>query len=149
MKKRAYSLLVTIIVLFLLAGTAFFIRYRTKINLAQNKVRGTVAVAPTDFVRDSVNAVEIIFTSGRKINGRTSANTVLAALANIAKENNLSVKTKNYDFGTLVEGIGGLTNTKEAFWMYQVNGKPGDKAADQYQIKSGDEVVWEYTKIKN
>ena len=147
MKKRAYSLLVTIIVLFLLAGAAFFIRHQTRINPARDNVQRTEVAVPTDSLKNIVNSVEIIFTSTHRINGKTSENTVLAALETIAKENNLSVKTKPSSFGVLVEGIDGYFNTKEAFWMYQVNGKAGNVAADRYIINSEDTIVWEYKKI--
>ena len=149
MKKRAYSLLVTIIVLFLLAGAALFLRYNTSVRIASvnKQVKGTGTTASTNSSVNSNNTVKIIFSDKFFVSGSTSAKTAFEALVNVAQQNNISIKTKDYDFGKMVESIKDTVNTKESFWMYQVNGKPGDKAADQYQIKPGDEVVWEYKKI--
>lgn len=151
MKKRAYSLLVTIIVLFLLAGTALFLRYNANVRIASvnKQVKGIDTTAPTNSLVNSNNTVKIIFSDQFSVSSFTSAKTAFEALVNVAQKNNITVKTKDYDFGKMVESIKDTVNTKENFWMYQVNGKPGDKASDRFEINPGDEVVWEYTKIKN
>lgn len=151
MKKRAYSLLVTIIVLFLLAGAALFLRYNTSVRIASvnKQVKGIGTTTSTDSSVNSNNTVKIIFSDKFVVSGSTSAKTAFEALTNIAQKNNITVKTKDYDFGKMVERIKDTVNTKEYFWMYKVNSKPADRAADRFEINPGDEVVWEYTKIQN
>ncbi|MCL4382460.1 MAG: DUF4430 domain-containing protein [Patescibacteria group bacterium] len=75
-----------------------------------------------------------------------SAKTALEALQNLAKQENLDLKTKQYDFGVFVEGIGGVENTKEKAWIYFINGKSAEVAADKYELKNGDIIEWKYIK---
>ena len=67
------------------------------------------------------------------------------ALQVVAKDETLEVKTKEYDFGILVESIGEYDNGEKA-WMYYVNGVLGDKSADKYELKDNDVVLWRYEK---
>ena len=41
---------------------------------------------------------------------------------------------------------GGTENTKDLSWIYFVNGKSGEVAADKYELKNGDKVEWKYMK---
>lgn len=75
-----------------------------------------------------------------------SAKTAFEALQNLAKQENLDLKTKQYDFGVFVEGIGGVENTKEKAWIYFINGKSAEVAADKYELKNGDIIEWKYIK---
>lgn len=47
-----------------------------------------------------------------------------------------------FSFGLLVCGIGGHTASDSAFWLYKVNHVAPEVGADQFPIKSGDEVLW-------
>lgn len=67
------------------------------------------------------------------------------ALVLIAKNNNLELQTKQYDFGIFVEGVGDQKMTKDKAWIYYVNGKSGEVASDTYVLKQGDIVEWKYT----
>ena len=73
-----------------------------------------------------------------------SAKTAFEALQNLAQQENLDLKTKQYDFGVFVEGIGGVENTKEKAWIYFINGKSAEVAADKYELKNGDIIEWKY-----
>jgi hypothetical protein len=42
--------------------------------------------------------------------------------------------------------IGGKTNTKDKVWIYLINGKSGDMAADKYILKPEDKIEWKYLK---
>lgn len=80
--------------------------------------------------------------------GVTEATTVYASLEKAAKDNDWELLSKDYDFGKLVVSIGGTASGKDMAWIYYVNGKPGDKAADKFKLVSGDKVEWKYEAVK-
>lgn len=86
------------------------------------------------------------FGQGAKRESKTQAATPFEALEVAASEQNLELKTKQYDLGIFVEGIGGVENTKEKAWIYFVNEKAGEVASDKYELKEGDVVEWKYIK---
>lgn len=63
-------------------------------------------------------------------------------------ETGIEVKSKSYDFGTMVESIGDVTASPTYFWAYSVNGQMGNISADKYILKDGDLVEWKFTKIQ-
>lgn len=73
-----------------------------------------------------------------------TAGSVLEALQAVAARNNLVVRTKQYDFGVLVEQIGDRANTNDRAWIYFVNSVSGDVAADKKELNDGDVVEWKY-----
>lgn len=53
--------------------------------------------------------------------------------------------TKQYDFGTLVEGINGVENgAQDKYWMYYINGQEASVGATEYQVQPGDDIRWEF-----
>jgi hypothetical protein len=97
----------------------------------------------------SLPEIELILDSGdNKIKKEAvlPAKTPLDILENVTTSNSIELKTKQYDFGILVESIGGIANTKEKAWIYFVNGKAGEVASDKYNLKEGDVVEWKYIK---
>lgn len=70
--------------------------------------------------------------------------TVYDALKEISERENISLETKEYDFGILVSSIGGKENSSQMAWIYFVNGEAGQIAADQMQIENKDLVEWKY-----
>ena len=55
------------------------------------------------------------------------------------------VETKAYDFGELVESIGGIKNgTDDKFWTYKVNGEAALVGAADYKLKQGDKIEWKF-----
>lgn len=81
-----------------------------------------------------------------KTEATISAKTAFEALEIITEKQHVTPKIKQYDFGVFVESIGGVENTKDKSWIYFVNGKSGEVAADKYQLKEGDRVEWKYIK---
>jgi len=73
------------------------------------------------------------------------AKTAFEALTKIVNQEQLSLQTKQYDFGIFIEGVGGIENTKDKTWIYFVNGKSGEVASDKYDLKENDTVEWKYT----
>ncbi len=74
------------------------------------------------------------------------ARTALELLRKGVEVNELEMMVKEYDFGSMVESINGLINTKDKAWIYYVNGESATVGADQYELNDGDEIEWKYTK---
>jgi hypothetical protein len=72
--------------------------------------------------------------------------TAFSLLKMALEENNLTLKSKQYDFGVFIEGIGNFLNTKEKAWIFFVNGKSADNAADKIILQPEDLVEWKYIK---
>lgn len=74
------------------------------------------------------------------------AATPFEALSVVAQKNQVPLITKQYDFGVFVSGVGDVITTTDFGWIYYVNMKPGDVAADVYELKTGDQVEWKFEK---
>ena len=74
------------------------------------------------------------------------ASTPYEALAFMTKLKGLELKVKQYDFGVFIEKIGDKANTTDNAWIYFVNGKSAQTAADKVALVNGDTVEWRYTK---
>jgi len=75
--------------------------------------------------------------------------TVLDLLQVSMQRNLVTVQTKKYDFGTLVDSIDGVVNgTDGKYWIYEVNGESPTIAADQYIVQPGDIVEFKFTKTE-
>jgi hypothetical protein len=65
------------------------------------------------------------------------------ALSQLEKE--VEITTRQSDYGTLVESIGGLRNgTDGKYWIFYVNGTMADKGADAYITNEGDVLEWKF-----
>lgn len=76
------------------------------------------------------------------------AETPLEALEKISRQEDIELITKKYDFGVLVEQIGDKKNSSQKAWLYYVNGKMANEAADKFHLKNGDVVEWCYEEPK-
>lgn len=77
----------------------------------------------------------------------TDGETVLELLSRLNTTNSeLGLATQDYgDMGILVTTLGGLMNgTEGKYWQYQVDGAVPMVGADQYALKSGETVIWEF-----
>lgn len=72
--------------------------------------------------------------------------TAFSLLKTVLEENNLTLKSKQYDFGVFIEGIGNSLNTKDKAWIFFVNEKSADNAADKIILQPGDLIEWKYIK---
>ena len=64
-----------------------------------------------------------------------------------AKQAGLSLKTKKYDFGISIEGIGDMIAGKDGkYWMYYVDGKLAPVACDKQKISPGARVEFKFEK---
>lgn len=107
-------------------------------------------VAPTSVVK-RVEGITLILDFGEgeisTFSGiKVVEKTVFSALKKVIDDKKLELKTKEYSFGNLVTQIGDKVNTKEKAWIYFVNGKSGEVAADKKEVKDGDIIEWKYMK---
>ena len=64
-----------------------------------------------------------------------------------AEESNLSLKTKTFDIGIMVEAIGDKENGQDdKYWLYYVNGEMPMVSCDKKEIKPGDRVEFKFEK---
>lgn len=88
--------------------------------------------------------VVLVFDENRKEEAVVEAGTVYEALERVTAQRGMTIEKKNYDFGMMVTGVGESKNTKDYAWLYYVNGKGGEVAADRYVLKPQDRVEWRY-----
>jgi hypothetical protein len=102
---------------------------------------------PTPKLHEIKSEISIDFGDGNIVKSSTiQGQTVFDLLNKLVEENKIEIKTKQYDFGILIESIGGKPNTKDKAWIYFVNSESAQVAADKYLLKAGDKVEWRYIK---
>ena len=104
-------------------------------------------------IPEKVLAVSVLIDDGDKLTGfRTmtisSQLDVLQALKQVTSQNNLKL---DYDasspMGAFVKQIGDKINGQDTkYWQYWVNGTQPMVAADKYQLKGGESVLWTFRK---
>lgn len=113
--------------------------------------RGVVPEPPAQPVR--LEKPEVILTldfgKGDIATVSTTAKTAYDALKNVTDVKGIPVKTKQYDFGIFVESIRDISSGRDKAWIYFVNGKSAQVAADKYELVKDDRVEWRYTEVKN
>ena len=73
--------------------------------------------------------------------------TAFDLLKNKAREFDIVLKTKTYDFGIFVEAIGNKENGESGkYWLYYVNGEMPQVASDKKELKAGDRVEFKFEK---
>ncbi|OGG08581.1 hypothetical protein A2154_00520 [Candidatus Gottesmanbacteria bacterium RBG_16_43_7] len=75
-----------------------------------------------------------------------AAATAFTALERVASVSGIKLKTKQYDFGVLVQAIGEKQNSDLLSWIYFINGKSPIIASDRSNLKDGDTVEWKYVR---
>jgi hypothetical protein len=75
--------------------------------------------------------------------------TALTVAADFADAEGLDHIVKDFGFGHLLCGIGGLLGDNDKFWLVKINNKTatagGDFITADSAVKSGDEVLWYFT----
>lgn len=152
MKKQT---LIIIIVSIIVIAVAFigqsYLQKTTNINLTESTPREAptreVVLYPTVTPVKKPIEVAVDFGDGQKVDGTVEAKNAYEAINAIAREKKWQVVAKEYKYGVIVEKIDGKENDKTYFWLYSINGKPGQIAADQNPVNPGDRVEWIYKKI--
>ena len=95
-----------------------------------------------------IPAITLVIDDGELISTFSGipAVTAFEALTKTAREQNITLTTKQYDFGIFVEAIDGKAMTDDRSWIYFVNNVSATVAADMQPLQSGDTVSWRYMK---
>lgn len=156
MTKQTRILLLVVILIAVLAGFGQYLISRKSITSPKTVAKVSIIYTPDTSYEKSTNlspspyknavSIWIEFGDGKVITGETFATTVYEALAEIAKTNDLTVETKQYKYGMIVERIGKDKNEQGKYWLYSINGKMAEIAADKYLVYPKDKIVWTYGK---
>jgi len=136
-KKFRIITLGLLLVLIALAGV-IFLSFSKNAKLPSTNIEQSKQQAAT-FIVDFGNEEKL--NAAYKWEG---TKTVFDALVAIAQQEDIKIETQQYDFGVFVKNINGRENTAEKAWIYFVNGKAGQVAADKYELSPNDVVEWKY-----
>jgi hypothetical protein len=106
---------------------------------------GLSAAEPKPAVRlvvDYGDGVQVHYTALPWQAGMTVVDALVAAQKH---PHGLKLSQKGKGTSTLITEIGGLKNEASGKnWLFSVNGKQADVGAGGYELKSGDNVLWEF-----
>lgn len=141
MKRLSLLVLPLLALIFLGAGC-----FTTTVNVAvdnANQNANTNQQAPENF------SVPVTITSGQSDPVQLeviiqNGSTALDVLKKAGEDQNLAIETKTYDFGDLVQGIGGVKADEKHFWSFYVNDTPASVGAGEYKPQSGDRIEFRF-----
>ncbi|MFC1625896.1 DUF4430 domain-containing protein [Patescibacteria group bacterium] len=130
--------LIIALALITLAGAFFVTKTNTNSVVPQPEQKIVSGVTlKIDFGDDNITTFENLEAEGA---------TAFSILEAITSQNNIAFETQKYDFGIFVMSINGKEGDAQMAWIYFVNGKPGEVAADAMALNPGDIVEWKYIK---
>ena len=148
--NKLKTLLVAIAIIFvgfIVAWFRFFGAVQTEPG--SNNVN-TTTTAPGQTAKINVG-IDVDYGNGKVISYDSlevnNGETAYSLLVKKMQEKNVTVKTKTYDYGTMVQSIDNIEASATNYWAYSVNGQAGSVAADKYVLKNGDLVEWKYTPL--
>jgi len=145
MKRKFFYSLVIVLALAGVFGLGY--------SFAQNQPAPPLTA--TSFNSANSVTVAVLVDDGNKIVGYTSVNlsqdnTVLGALKSLSQSQGLVLDYDGPDkstYGSFVKQIGDKKNgTDQKYWQYWVNGSQPLMAADKYQLKGGETILWTFRK---
>lgn len=142
------TLFILTLVIFLSVFLLFLAPFLSQKKEAEDLRQDLLSASLQDLEKAEV--VYIINKGGGEISaynmaGISERETVFSLLERTAADNSFSFNVKQYDFGVLIEEIGGLKNgDNNKYWQYWVNDVLGEVAADKKEIKAGDRVEWRF-----
>lgn len=71
---------------------------------------------------------------------RTDSLNVLDLLLTLTARDSITIETRNYAIGTMVEQIGDRANGRGGYWLYTVNNKAIPAAASVHAVEPGDTI---------
>jgi len=146
MKKKIFILILIIIGMAFVAGVYWFSVPAQKNIKKENQIKNTLdsgVPGKTIEVKIDNGAGEVKTVSAEYESGMTAYD----ALRNGAGKNGLEIKTKQYDMGIFIESIGGAVNGQDGkYWLYYVNDKMPEVAADKLVIGPEDKIEFKFEK---
>jgi len=71
--------------------------------------------------------------------------TAYNVLSRWALEQGIELKTKEYDFGLFIKGIGDKIGDMDEFWLFYVNDRMANSSADTTKVEPGDTIKFEFS----
>jgi len=141
MKKNIY-IIAGLGIIIIIGGWLLFTNVFSQPKIEENNiVQETIKKEATiiiDYGEGSPNSFDIQFEEGA---------TALDLLKNKTEESNITLETKSYDIGVMIEKIGDKKNGQDGkYWLYYINGETPMVSADKTEIKSGDKVEFKFEK---
>lgn len=154
MKKQKFILIISLIIVIVIIVVGQLILKKQPNLTFQNFLDRVIVpnaisptISPTFVPVKKTISVSIDFGNGQVISEELLSQTVYSTLKTIAKDKNFSLEVKQYKFGNLVTKIGDKESNDKFGWIYLVNGKLGQIAADRYVVYPGDKIEWKYSKL--
>ena len=121
---------------------------KAKITSDKKKEPETSAKAPTKQPTKATEAKKVCYIT---VDGYCSSKQIQLkggeSVYDILKESGASVSARNTGYGLYIEGINGRFEFDEgptSGWIYTVNGTRPSTSCSNYEVKSGDKIVWTY-----
>ncbi|MFH2056924.1 MAG: DUF4430 domain-containing protein [bacterium] len=57
------------------------------------------------------------------------------------------IEYDSVEAGVFIKSIEGVSQSNRAYWLYQVNGQPGNVACEQFLVAPGDTIIWKLTSL--
>ncbi len=143
MKKINIFLLIGGLAIFISAGCLIFLDkivpagFQEKTETYQTEVKKEVSLIIDDG-EGNIDSFQSDFKKGM---------TAFDLLKEKTEESGLTLKTKTYDIGILIEVIGDKENGQDGkYWLYYVNGEMPMVSADKRELKPDDKVEFKFEK---
>lgn len=154
MKIKARRVNIYIIIILVIAGIvllsqSLFVKKDSVEKVSEDNNRQYVLDEKTlneqDLAKKTVQVV-VDFGDGKRFEQKVDAETAYDALEKVVQDKGLQIASTQYKYGLMVDSIGQATSSADYYWLYSINGKPGQIAADRYYLQPNDNVQWKYTK---
>jgi hypothetical protein len=141
MKKNIY-IIAGLGIIIIIGGWLLFTNVFSQPKIEENNiVQETIKKEATiviDYGEGDLNSFDIKFEEGA---------TAFDLLKNKTEELNITLETKSYDIGVMIEKIGDKKNGQDQkYWLYYVNGEAPMVSADKLEMKAGDKVEFKFEK---
>ena len=139
MKKIKHNLIIFIIAVMVMAT---FVGCGMSSSSGQNPAENTDAAAA-----DSAVKIECVITVEDHCDAVSVQIPEGGSVYDALKETGADVSARNTGYGLYIEGINGRFEFDEgptSGWVYTVNGERTSSSCDKFEVKAGDEIVWNY-----
>jgi len=140
-KRNLYLGLIIIIVILIGIWLLFFQEFNKSVSVEQVEVEVEEEIKQdlTLVINDGEEGVEIYMSEFNQ------GITAFDLLKNKAEELDLTLETKIYDIGVLIEMIGDKKNGDEnKYWLYYINDEMPMVSADKQELNPGDKVEFKF-----